>query len=309
MLEKDEQQPSGELMPLVSVHIITYNQKQFIHETLASVLNQDYPNIEIVVADDGSTDGTAEIILDYARQYPSKIVPLVGGPNLGITGNSNRGLAACKGKYIAFMGGDDLMHPKKIKVQAEYMEKNPACSICYHNLDVFEHESGETLFLFNDVHKPYTGGLAGIIKYGCMNGGSSTFVRREQTPTNGFDVDLPVASDWLFWIEILLISKGEIHYINEVLGRYRRHRGNVTQADVGSYTQGMRDHLASCMKLLYLHPEYSREVLYRLGAMLRGLRFSKNYQSCLIASLRCSLQIRTLTLLGMYWVSLSRLRL
>lgn len=100
--------------PLVSVHVITFNQAHLIHETLQSILAQDYANIEIIVADDGSTDGTANIISEYANQYPSKIIPLVAGPNLGITGNSNRGLQACKGKYIAFIGGDDLFLPSKI---------------------------------------------------------------------------------------------------------------------------------------------------------------------------------------------------
>lgn len=289
--------------PLVSVHIITYNQKQFIHETLRSVLEQDYENLEIVVADDGSTDGTAEIILDYARRYPGKIVPLVGGPNLGITGNSNRGLAACKGKYIAFLGGDDLMHPEKINIQVNYMEHNSVCSICYHNLEVFEHETGRILFFFNERHKPYTGDVSILIKNGCVNGGSSTMVLREHIPVQGFDANLPVASDWLFWIEVLLNTKREIHYINQVLGKYRRHGDNITNSQAGSYNQGMRDHLATCMKVLYLHPNYSSEVLYRLGGVLRGLRFADNYRSPLIASLRCSIQIKTILLLCLYLVT------
>jgi glycosyltransferase involved in cell wall biosynthesis len=295
-------------MPLVSVHIITYNQKQFIHETLNSVLEQDYSNIEIVVADDGSTDGTAELILDFARQHPGKIVPLVGGPNLGITGNSNRGLLACTGKYIAFFGGDDVMLPNKIKVQVDYMESHPVCSICYHNLEVFDNESGNTLYLFNDVQKPYSGGVAGLIKYGCVNGGSSTMVRKEHIPSHGFDANIPIASDWLLWIETLITSKQEIHYINQVLGKYRRHDNNITKAKLGSYTQGVRDQLATCMKVLYLYPQYAGEVRYYLGSLLRGLRFTRNYQRCLISSLQFSTQIKTVVLLGLYWVTFGVVR-
>lgn len=295
--------------PLVSVHIITYNQKQFIHEALDSVLGQDYMNIEIVMADDGSTDGTAEIILDYAKKYPGKIVPIVGGPNLGITGNSNRGLMACTGKYIAFLGGDDLMHPEKVKTQIEHMENHSNCSICYHNLDVFDNKTKRTIFLFNDKHKPYSGDVKTLIKHGCVNGGSGTMVRREHIPAEGFDPNIPVASDWLFWIEILLIFKGEIHYINRVLGKYRRHENNVTNADAGSYTQGIRDQLATGMKILYLYPEYSSEVLYRLGSILRGLRFVRGYQASLVASLTCSFQMKTLLLLGIYLVTLGRVKL
>lgn len=290
--------------PLVSIHIITYNQIQFIHETLKSALSQTYENIEIIVADDGSSDGTAEIILEYARQYQDKIIPLIGGPNLGITGNSNRGLAACNGKYIAFLGGDDLMHPEKIKIQVEYMEGNPICAICYHDLEVFEHETGKTLYLFNNKHMQYSGDVRGVIKFGCVNGGSATMLRKEQMPAQGFDANLPVASDWLLWIEVLLNSKGEIHYINQVLGKYRRHGNNVTLQNVGSYSQNIRDHLATCMKILYSSTEYSGEVLYRLGTILRGLRFARDYQTSLMASLRCSFQFKTLILLGIYLASL-----
>ena len=302
-------QKSNEVkMPLVSVHLITYNQKQFIGEALLSVLNQDYANIEIVVADDGSTDGTAELILDYARLYPGKIVPLVGGPNLGITRNCNKGLTACNGKYIAFFAGDDIMLPNKIKVQVDYMESHPVCSICYHNLDVFDNESGNTLYLFNDVQQPYSGGVAGLIKNGCVNGGPATMVRKEHVPIHGFDVSIPVASDWLLWIETLITNKQEIHYINQVLGKYRRHDNNITKAKMGSYTQGMRDQLATCMKVLYLYPEYAGEVRYYLGSLLRGLRFTRNYQGCLISSLQFSMQIKTVVLLILYWMTFGVVR-
>jgi glycosyltransferase involved in cell wall biosynthesis len=297
------------IQPLVSIHIITYNQIQFIHETMNSVLSQTYENIEIIVADDGSTDGTAEIVLDYARQYPRKIIPIVGGPNLGITGNSNRGLEACKGKYISFLGGDDLMHPDKISIQVEHMEANPICSISYHNLDVFEHETGKTLYLYNERHKPCSGNVRTLIKNGCVNGGSSTMVRSEHIPPQGFDRNITLASDWLFWIETLLNHNGDICYINKILGRYRRHGNNVTRITNESYSTGEIDHLASCMKILFLHPKYSNDILFRLGALLRGARKTRGYQACLIASLRCSIQLKTVVLLLAYFSSLKTVML
>jgi len=69
-------------LPLVSIHLISYNQVAYIRAALDSILNQDYPNIEIIASDDGSTDGTDEIILEVAREHPGKIVPLVEGINL-----------------------------------------------------------------------------------------------------------------------------------------------------------------------------------------------------------------------------------
>src|SRR5689334_23285444 len=97
--------------PLVSVLVVAYNQISFIADTLASAVEHDYENLQVVVADDGSTDGTTDVVLDFARRHPGRVVPLTGGPNLGITRNCNRGLTACKGEYVAFLGGDDLFLP------------------------------------------------------------------------------------------------------------------------------------------------------------------------------------------------------
>lgn len=226
MVKENKQQPSGETTPLVSVHIITYNQKKFIHETLRSVLDQDYKNMEIVVADDGSADGTAEIILDYARQYPSKIVPLVGGSNLGITENCNRGLAACKGKYIAFMGGDDVFLPGKVSRQVKWFEENDERVLCGHQVEVFYEDGSPAHPLTRHLRSGR--GPEKFIRYGSLFGGTSVMVRRSRTPKTGFDAALGMVSDGLFFTETL-VNGGLFGYIPGVYARYRKHDTNITR--------------------------------------------------------------------------------
>jgi glycosyltransferase involved in cell wall biosynthesis len=263
------------IQPLVSIWIITYNQRHFIYKTLDSVLEQDYDNLEIVVADDGSTDGTAEIILDYAHRYPRKIVPLVGGPNLGITGNSNRGLEACTGKYIAFLGGDDVMLPGKISKQVGIMEAHPECALSYHDLDVFDSDSGKTLRYFNSgrgAQKPYEGGVETLIRHGVFCGACSVMIRSDKVPVHGFDQRLPVASDWLFWIETV-VTGGSILFIPEILGRYRRHSSNVT-----STNGGFEDVLTTVALVDTRYPEYSKHTRYYRAVFLYSLGV-KNYLS------------------------------
>lgn len=293
--------------PLVSVHIISYNQKIFIRETLDSVLRQNYNNIEIIVADDGSTDGTQDIIIEYARKFSEKIIPIIGGSNLGITKNSNRGLARCSGKYIAFLGGDDLMSSEKISTQVQFMEAHSKCAICYHDLDVFDHQTGKTLFRFNKIHTPYTGSVAGVIKYGCFNGGSATMVRRSEVPTNGFDERLPVASDWCFWIETLLTNDGTINYINKILGSYRRHEKNITKMTELKTNLVIRDHIDTCAKVLMYYPEFAREALYRNATLLRSFRSIEKYDVYLIASLKTSFQVKTAVLYILSWFGYKKL--
>ncbi|MCR1816207.1 glycosyltransferase [Aliarcobacter butzleri] len=212
---------------LVSIPVITYNQKEYLKECIESILSQDYSNIEIVVADDCSTDGTQEMLKEYDRKYPNKFKLLLSEVNQGVTKNCNLAYFACKGKYIFFMGGDDLMLPNKISTQVEYMEKHDNCTISYHNLDVFFSETNETIKLFNSSKNSFSGNVSISILNGTFNGACSTVVRTEKKVNTGFDERIPMASDWLMWIETLA-NGGEIHYIDKVLGRYRRHNKNIT---------------------------------------------------------------------------------
>ncbi|MDQ6967760.1 MAG: glycosyltransferase [Mariprofundaceae bacterium] len=216
---------SDKIMPLVSIHIITYNQIDFIHETLDSALAQDYENLEIVVADDGSTDGTADVIMEYAKKYPEKIVALVGGPNLGITGNSNRGLKACKGKYIAFQGGDDVLLPGKITAQVEWMEADENRVLCGHQVEVFYDDGSPS----HPLTKWFASGVGpkDFIQYGCPYAAVSIMVRCSACPKTGFNEKLPFVSDWFFWIETLE-NGGAFGYVEGKYARYRRHAMNIT---------------------------------------------------------------------------------
>lgn len=127
--------------PLVSVAVISYNQKEFLRDCINSILEQDYPNFEIVIADDGSTDGTQDMLREYSKKKPRKFVLRLAEKNQGVTANSNAAHSACEGKYIAWMGGDDLMLAGKLSKQTAFMEKNSDCVICYHDLEVFESTS------------------------------------------------------------------------------------------------------------------------------------------------------------------------
>lgn len=211
--------------PLVSVHVITYNQVRYIDETLMSILQQDYKNIEIVVADDGSTDGTASVILEYSRKYPKKFIPIVGGPNLGITGNCNRALKACKGKYIAFIGGDDIFLPGKLSKQVEWFEARQERVLCGHAVQVF-FEDGRQCYL-SGRRRVAGKGPKHFIRHGAPFGALSIMVRADSVPKHGFDPSVSTVSDGLFFIETLMAG-GEFGAISGVFGRYRKHNNNIT---------------------------------------------------------------------------------
>jgi len=134
--------------PLISVVMSVYNEEKYIRESLESILNQTVGDFEIVIFDDCSTDRTAEIIHEIAREdaqnlsdegvaesqdesdvsgqlYGSRIRLFVNDTNNGLTVNLNRGLKLARGKYIARMDGDDISLPERFEKQIEYLEKHP----------------------------------------------------------------------------------------------------------------------------------------------------------------------------------------
>jgi glycosyltransferase involved in cell wall biosynthesis len=297
--------------PLVSICVVTYNQKNFIRETIDSALAQDYQNIEIIVADDGSTDGTAEIVEEYARSAPGKVVAVVGGGNLGITGNCNRGLSRCKGKYVAFLGGDDVFFPEKIRTQVEYMESNPECDVSYHDMEIFSNETGQTLNLFSRVSRPVNGSLREAIRFGTVNCASASMYRAAKIPDEGFDPSLPVVSDWYFTIQVLAAG-GRFCYIPKVLGRYRRHLANVTNVDSPFRLQGYLDILQTCSKCMRYYPEHISSAISRMSAIMREsrkLQGGAHYGQYLRASLKLKFSMISLAGLMVYYISARRILL
>ncbi len=292
--------------PLVSVAIITFNQINYLRECIESVLSQDYPNIEIVVADDCSTDGTVQMLNDYADKYPGKFLLRLSLKNKGITGNSNEAHFACTGKYIAWMGGDDLMLPGKITSQVELMEKDSSVVLSYHNLDVFDSATNKTLYYFN--HRYIEGDVKVLIKYGTVNGACSTMVRRSATPVHGFDTRIPIASDWLYWVQTAY-GGGKIRYVDRILGRYRRHTGNITNPANKSFFYNYQDHLLSCSIIVSEKPELHKQVKFRQAELLialRNINSGLNYRNYLIASLSYSFRPKAMAGILLSYIGIKR---
>lgn len=251
------------IRPLVSVHVITYNQADFVRETLRSALEQDYENLQVVVADDGSTDGTAEIILDCARKDP-RIVPLVGGPNLGITGNCNRGLKACTGEYVAFLGGDDAYLPGKISKQVAWLETDPQRVFCHHDAEIVDAETGKLHCLWSDLYPLLTGGAEELIREGGVVAPSSFVIRASAIPPDGFNKDIKIASDWIFMVDCLAAPGRKLGFIDGVYSRYRKHARSVTALK----SAAIRDDAAMTLRILAeKYPQHRRVIRRRVSDM------------------------------------------
>ena len=214
----------------VDVMIITYNNENFIKETIESVLNQNYSNIrKIIIADDGSKDGTPDIINRYADKY-HQIEPVLAKENKGIAHNVNRALKRINAEYVASLGGDDLMFPEKIKKQVEYLNNNPDVVVCSHDMDVYNSVIGQSMGRFSETinYKKFNEkvGIEYLFDPAMSLCPPSYMLRSEVIPKNGYDTRLKLLSELIFDTEVLM--NGKMGYIDEVLGMYRRSGNNVS---------------------------------------------------------------------------------
>ncbi|CAM5785164.1 hypothetical protein CCAE64S_01509 [Castellaniella caeni] len=215
-----------------------FNQERMVAESIESVINQTFGDWELVIVDDCSTDGTFAIASKYAVSFPEKIRVYRNSVNLGVTKNCNEVLHKCQGQYISFTAGDDLYLPKKLELQVGLMQENPACVLSYHDVEVFEHATGRVLKYWNSGEfgaSPVAGQSSEVARRLVEQGTAflaalSVMAKRDAVPKAGYDVRVPVASDWLMWIEITAAAKANsrVEYIPEVLARYRRHGDSVS---------------------------------------------------------------------------------
>lgn len=254
-MDSDLESEAPNELPLVSVVIPFYNHESFVEETLDSVVSQDYANMQILVSDDCSRDGTGRALEKYAEKYPQLISAKLHQENQGIAGSVNYLLNQCQGKYVAFLGGDDQMKPGRISTQVKYLEANPEISLCYTNVEVFDGKTGEVLSLHNapGINPPVEGHGSQLI-LGNIICSPATMVRKDKIPATGFDEKLPVLNDWFFFIEVSMA--GGIGYIDEILTRYRRHPGNTSHR--------RKDHMQEEFQLMDIleqkYPEHARLV-------------------------------------------------
>jgi glycosyltransferase involved in cell wall biosynthesis len=118
---------------LVSVTIIFLDAAPFLKEAIESVLAQTYPDWELLLVDDGSSDGSSEIALSYASNQPSRIFYLAheGHRNLGMSASRNLGIRHASGKYIAFLDADDYLLPARLETHVKLLEEYPSAGMLY----------------------------------------------------------------------------------------------------------------------------------------------------------------------------------
>lgn len=181
-------------MPRVSVIIPTYNRRDFVNEAIESVLSQTYRDIELLVVDDASTDGTEEVILSRWPQVRYLRLPHRRGPSAA----RNLGIAEASGEILTFLDSDDLWLPKKLERQIAHLEAHRNRLVCY--TDEIWFRSGKRVNPRRKHHK-HSGYIFAHSLRLCIVSPSSVLMRREFFDiVGGFDESFPVCEDYELWL-------------------------------------------------------------------------------------------------------------
>ncbi len=184
-------------MTLISVVIPAYNSERTIHQTILSVLNQTHQDLEVIVINDGSTDGTLAAI----AQITDPRLQVFSYPNGGVSTSRNRGIEKARGEYIAFLDADDLWTVDKLEAQLAALQNHPQAAVAYSWTNYIDEADR---FLYKGHHKVVNGQVySQLFQRNFIENGSNVLVRRTALAAVGeFEPDLSPAEDLDMWLRL-----------------------------------------------------------------------------------------------------------
>ena len=212
--------------PLVSIIITTYNRSQLLVEAIESVLRQTYPHVEVLVADDGSSDNTAACV--HAVDGPIRYLRLVHTGRPSVT--RNRALAQARGDLIAFLDDDDLWLPHKLARQVELLASDAALGWVYGDFRFLHLDGTQSSPALKPQQRVY-GNLWPALLDDCFIHPSTVMVRRSLLSQTGwFDESLAITEDYDLWLRLAYLAPAGI--LAEPLVLVRRHTAGISQQRV-----------------------------------------------------------------------------
>jgi|WetSurMetagenome_2_1015567.scaffolds.fasta_scaffold73041_3 glycosyltransferase involved in cell wall biosynthesis len=243
------------MKPLVSIYTLTYNHAPYIRRCIEGVLMQKttFP-YEMIIGEDFSTDGTREIVMEYAQKYPNIIRVITSESNVGLNVNAWRTFSACQGEFIAFCEGDDYwIDPLKLQKQYEAIVKYDALLVVHGSFMVF-YRDGKIAY-DPKIRKAQDGSgflyLEHIFAHRTTFHTSSLFLRAHLVgKMPDWFSKMPVAD---FPMKVICAQMGKIYYIDEIMSVYQKGvEGSFTDRVVASESQEAEREKGELMMYSYL---------------------------------------------------------
>ena len=256
--------------PLVSVCIPSYNNADYIAETIQCILDQTLNDLELVICDDHSKDSTVEVIKSF---HDDRIRLFVNEKNLGMSGNWNECLKHCSGKYIKLICADDMLAPAALEKEVGALENNPSAVMAESDTQ-FRDLDGNTKGIYKRYHE--SGLVPGkkIAKAGLFFKNyfgaplNNTFRATVLDKVHGFDTDFTYILDYNFFMDIACL--GDVYIIHEPLNYFRlrndSNTGKVLTTEKEAYVNEHKMLLDKHKEVLSITP-----MQYRYSVFMRKL--------------------------------------
>lgn len=218
-------------MNKISIALCTFNGSKYLKEQLNSLISQVRQPDELIICDDGSSDGTLEIIHEFAQRALFRVEIIINDRNLGITKNFQKAIELCNGDLIALSDQDDVWSPQKIKQCEEIFENRPDIGLVFTNADLVDESLNHlgydmwrrSNFTRKDQRNVIKGKANAVLLKHYLVTGATMIFRSDFKP-----VILPIPEFWFHdaWIALLIASLSNIDYISEPMVQYRQHPDN-----------------------------------------------------------------------------------
>ena len=219
--------------PLVSIVTPSFNQARFLEATICSVLGQDYPNLEYIIVDGGSTDGSVEII----RKFADRLAWWVSEKDKGQTDAINKGFARARGEILAWINSDDIYEPGAVAAAVKYFQEHPEAGLVYGDTHFID-EDGRVIGKFAARQTDYLRLRRGYVHIPQQAAFFRADLWREVGP---LDPSFYFAMDYDLWVR--LAARAPIYYTPQSWANFRLHAsGKTITADDRCWPEMIRIH-------------------------------------------------------------------
>lgn len=247
--------------PKISIVTPSYNQGEFIEETIESVLDQKYPNLEYIIIDGGSSDNSIEII----KKYEDKLTYWISEKDNGQTDAINKGLRRATGDIFAYLNSDDTYLPGTFKKIVKYFDENPGHGILYGDYYVID-EKSRVVQKKQEIQFDYKMGCC--IGFGLIIPQPSTFFKRDVINHIGYlDEKFKYAMDADYWFRASQVTK--IKHIPEYISAFRVHSNSKTGMHINNGTSAYFNEVNDVLERAYNTLRISRILPFKCSYFFR----------------------------------------
>jgi glycosyltransferase involved in cell wall biosynthesis len=205
--------------PLVSIVVPSYNHERYLRAAIDSILAQDYPRIELIVIDDGSTDGSPGILESYGRRFHWETQS-----NQGQVATLNKGWLMSRGDILGYLSADDLLLERAVSTAVRCLQENPDAALSYCDFNLIDPDSA----VVRRVRAPEFDYRRMVLEIECPPGPGAFFRRTAFAKAGTWNPQLKQMLDYEYWLRLGLY--GRFVRIPEVLAAYRVHPGSQSFA-------------------------------------------------------------------------------